>query len=128
MDLGDVVDIRPTAVLATKLDRGGALLAGVANRLAHHPEVGLPVMGYRQLQPFRLGNAFTMQQGLAELVLDVKVGSGREDEVGDLVPFVAQGIDDLHGRVDVTLGGSHHANDLEVAAQLTTLATFEYQP
>ena len=93
VDLGDVVDVGAAAVFAAELDRRRALLARVADRLAHHPQVGLAVVGHRQLQPLRLGNAVAVQQRLAQLVLDVQVGRRREDEVRHLVALVTELVD-----------------------------------
>ena len=73
VDLRDVIDVGPAAVLASELDRGRALLARVPDRLAHHAEVCLPVIGNGKLQPLRVRDAVAMQQRLAELVLDVEV-------------------------------------------------------
>src|SRR5216683_840874 len=75
MDLGDVFDVGAAAVLAAELDRGRALLTCIADRVAHHPQVGGAVEPNWQLEPLGFGNAFAMQQGLPELVLHVQVGS-----------------------------------------------------
>ena len=125
VDLADVIDVGAAAVLAAKLDRGRALLARVADRLAHHPDVGLAVVGHRQLEPFRLGQPIAVEQRLAELVLDVQVRGGREDEVRHLVALEPERIDDTHRRVDVALGRSHHADDLQVGPELAALAAAE---
>src|SRR5438034_5799494 len=55
-----------------------------------------------------------MEQRLAQLVFDVQVGRRREDEVRNVLALVAELVDDPHGRVDVALGRTHHADDLEV--------------
>ncbi len=128
MDLRDVLDVGAAAVLAAELDRRGALLTRVADRVAHHPQVGGAIKPHRKLEPFRFGNAFAMEQRLAELVLHVQVGRRREDEVRDLVPLVAERVDHPHGGIDVAGGRTHHADDLEVRADLSTFAAFEDQP
>src|SRR5712692_3530256 len=69
-----------------------------------------------------------MKQRLAELVFDMEVRRRREDEVRHLVALVAEGVDHAHRRVDVALGRAHHANDLEVRTQLTSLPPFEDEP
>src|SRR5438270_6309782 len=125
VDLADVIDVGAAAVLAPKLDRGRALLARVADRIAHHPDVGLAVVGHRQLEPFRLGQAIAVEQRLAELVLDVEVRGRREDEVRHLVALEPERVDDAHRRVDVALGRPHHADDLQVGPELTALAAAE---
>src|SRR5487761_85233 len=128
VDLADIVDIRATPIFPTELYGGGALLARVADRLAHHPKVGRAVVRHGQLQPLGLGNAVPMQQRLAQLVLDVQVGCRGEDEVRHLVALVPKLVDDAHRGVDVALGRAHHANHLEVGPDLATLAPFENEP
>ncbi len=127
MDVGDVVDVGPAAVLAAELDRCGALLARVLDRLAHHPQVCLAVVRDGKLEPLRLGDAVAVQQRLAELVLDVQVRRRREDEVRHVFALVAQLVDHTHGRVDVAFGRAHHAYDLELWPQLAALAAFEHE-
>src|SRR5205085_11422079 len=68
VDLGDVVDVGAAAVLAAELDRNRALLPGVADGLAHHPQVGSAIEPNRQLQPLRLGDALPVKERPAELV------------------------------------------------------------
>src|SRR5256886_3389502 len=68
-----------------------------------------------------------MEQRLAQLVFDVQVGRRREDEVRNVLALVAELVDDPHGRVDVALGRTHHADDLEVGPQLASLAAFEHE-
>src|SRR5437899_10334004 len=128
MDLGDVVDVGSAPILAAEIDRCGALLARVLDRLAHHPQVGLAVVGDGELEPLGLGDAIAVEQRLAELVLDVQVGGRREDEVRHVVALVAKLVDHAHGRVDVALGGAHHADDLEVLSELAAPAALEHQP
>src|SRR5437879_13008224 len=57
VDLGDVVDVGPAAILPAELDRERTLLARVPDRLAHHSEVGLTVVGDWPLEPTRCGNS-----------------------------------------------------------------------
>ena len=125
VDLADVVHVGAAPILPTELDRRGALRARIADRFAHHPQVGRAVMRHGQLQPLGFGNALAMQQRLAELVLDVQVGCGREDEVGHLVAPVAKRIDHTHRGVDVAPVRAHHADHLEVRPDLATLAPFQ---
>src|SRR5213076_506892 len=73
------------------------------------------------------GDAVAVQQRLAELVLDVQVGGGGEDEVGNLIALVPELVDDAHGRVDVAFGRAHHAHDLQVGPDLAALSPAEHQ-
>src|SRR5450759_4110714 len=115
------------AFLAADLDRCRALLARVSDRLAHHAKVGVAIVRNRELQPLGLRDPFAMQQRLAQLVLDVKVGRRREDEIRNLVTLVAERVDHAHRRIDVAFGRAHHADDLEVGSQLSPLPAFEHE-
>src|SRR5438132_8780406 len=68
-----VLDGGTAAVFTSELDRSRPLLARVADRVAHHSQVGRPVEPDRELEPLRLRHAFAVQKSLSELVFDMQI-------------------------------------------------------
>ena len=115
--LDEVGHVGARAVFAPELHRGDPAAPRVGDGLRRHADVGLAVEGHGQLEPFLGLAAFELQEGLADLVLQVEVGARGEDEEADVVGLRPHLLEDVDGDVDVARVGAAHHHDLEVRAQ-----------
>ncbi len=122
-----VVDVGPGAVLPPELDLGDPPAARVGDGPAGHPDVGFPVEGDGQVQPFLRLAPLETEERLPDLVLEVQVGAGREDEERAVVGPGAHLLQRVEGDVDVPDVRAAHHDDLEVGTDAALLLPFEDQ-
>ncbi len=112
-----VVRAGAAGVLAGELDGSEAELGGVGQVVGDEVEVGLAVPLDGPAEPVVLGCALVLQQGAPQLVLQVQVGGGGEDQHAHRGQVGARLAGRLRRDGDVVPGGPRDRHDLQVAAE-----------